>query len=331
MGLSPIKDYKYEYCKFDGAAPVATFMFSNPSRRNAVHLKTTEGLENAIQVIRENDDIRVLVLTGDPEGRAFCSGADVRGLLSGRLAREGDTDEAAKHQGQPDYELTPGTYLYRAQQEGGLSGGPEARQHPKGEGRTNYQRWRLGEGRGGFIPRRGKSIMELDKPVIAMVNDTAAGIGCDLIFHSDIIIASEERARFGWTYIHRGAIAVEGGTYFLSKLAGKHIALEILWRGDYINARQMYEWGLINHVVPDDELKKYTYDLADKLATGSPPMIMGAIKYVVHKGLQDYVGGLEDHLEQLVQPAMRSYAMSEDAKEGMKAFLEKRAPKYDFK
>ena len=164
-----------------------------------------------------------------------------------------------------------------------------------------------------------------------MVNGPAAGIGCDLIFYSDIIIASEEKARFGWTYIHRGAIAMEGGTYFLSKLAGKHIALEILWGGDYINARQMYEWGLINHVISDKELKKYTYDMANKLATGSPPMIMGAIKYVVHKGLDDYINSLDDHLEQLVEPAMRSYAMSEDSKEGMKAFLEKRAPEYKFR
>ena len=65
MGLAPIKDYEYEYCKFDGAVPIATFMFSNLSRRNALHTKTTEGLENAVQVVRENDDIRVLVITGD--------------------------------------------------------------------------------------------------------------------------------------------------------------------------------------------------------------------------------------------------------------------------
>jgi len=331
MGLQPIKDYEYEYCKFDGTAPVATFMFSNLSRRNALHTKTTEGLENAVQVVRENDDIRVLVITGDPEGRAFSSGADVRSLLTGRLQQNGDTEDAANYQVEPDYELNPGSYLYRAQREGGLIDGFEGRPHSKGEGRTNYQRWRLSERRGGFVPRQGKSLMDLDKPVIAMVNGTAAGMGCDLIFYCDLIIASEEKARFGWTYIHRGEIAAGGGTFFLSKLAGKHIALEILWRGDFIDARQMYEWNLINHVVADAELKTYTYDLANKLAKGSPPMIMGAIKYVVHKGLDDYGNGLEDHIEQLVRPTSQSYAKSEDATEGLKAFLEKRAPKYKFK
>ena len=174
-------------------------------------------------------------------------------------------------------------------------------------------------------------LRRMDKPVIAMVNGPAAGMGCDLIFHCDIIIASEEKAGFGWIYIHRGIIADTAGAYFLSKLAGKHIALEILWRGDYIDARQMYEWNLINHVVGDAELKTFTYDLANKLATGSPPMIMGAIKYVVHKGLDDYINSLDDYMEQIVEPATRSYAMSEDAKEGMKAFLEKRAPVYKFK
>lgn len=331
MGLPSIPGYKYEYCKFDNGVPVATFMWSQPRIRNALHVKGMEGLENAIQVARENDDIRVFVMTGDPEGLAFSSGADVRGLLKGRLTREGKAEDAAAKWTRPPYELSPSSYFHRAQQEGGFIGGLDRTPHPKGEGRGSYQGWRLSTRRGGFIPRRGKSLMELDKPVFAMVNGAAAGMGVDFIFYCDIIIASEEKARFGWTYIHRGIIAAEGGTYFLSKLAGKHIALEILWRGDYISARQMYEWGLINHVVPDAELNTFTYDLANKLGTGSPPMIMGAIKHVVHKGLNDYINGLDDHLEQLVGPASRSYAMTDDAKEGMRAFLEKRAPQYKFR
>ena len=79
-------------------------------------------------------------------------------------------------------------------------------------------------------------------------------------------------------------VPAEGATYFLPRICGRHIAEEVLMTGTPISARQAYEWNLINHIVPDDQLEDYTYSLARKLAMESPPMIMGAIKWAVLKG-----------------------------------------------
>lgn len=316
-----IPGYQYVDCKFTVDGPIATFMWSNPRYRNAYSMKSHEGLQNCIAEIKENDDIGVLVMTGDPEGRNFCGGLNVKSLYAGRLATQrGVAREEVKDVAglPPQQEYTPGTDYHRMEQVA-----PRA-QVPRG----HYKRWRWDELRGGFSRRRGVHLLTLDKPTIAMVNGPAFGFGCDLIFYNDIIIASEEKAEFEWTYIHRGMVPAEGATYFLPRIAGRHIALEVCWLGSRISARQAYEWGLINHVVPDAELKDYTYNLATRLATECPPMIMGAIKYVVHMGMNDFVRGLERHLDEFVGPATQTFRDTHDAAEGMKAFVEKRAPKY---
>jgi 2-(1,2-epoxy-1,2-dihydrophenyl)acetyl-CoA isomerase len=201
----------------------------------------------------------------------------------------------------------------------------------KGWGYQNYQAWRHQARFGGFQKRRGEPLLELDKPVIAMVNGSCHGFGCDVAFYCDIIIACEEHGAFEWTYIHRGMVPAEGATYFLPRIAGKHIALECLWLGRQIPARQAYEWGLINHIVPHSQLESFTYDLARRLATESPPMIMGAIKWAVHKGYGDFIAGLNDHLDFIRAAAQVSFQGSEDAKEGPRAFVEKRKPVYKFR
>ena len=178
------------------------------------------------------------------------------------------------------------------------------------------------------MKRRGESLLELDKPVVAMVNGGAYGFGCDIAFYCDLIIASEEKAVFEWTYIQRGMVPAEGAMYFLPRIAGKHIALEALWLGRPISSRQAYEWGLINHAVPHEQLESFTYDLARRLATESPPMIMGAIKWAVHKSFGDFVHGLSDHLDLVRTTASLTFYGSEDAQEGPRAFAEKRKPDY---
>jgi enoyl-CoA hydratase/carnithine racemase len=171
--------------------------------------------------------------------------------------------------------------------------------------------------------------MELDKPVIAMVNGGCYGAGTDLAFHCDMIIASEEKATFEWTYIHRGMVPPDGATFFLPRIAGRHITFELLFRGKSISSRQAYEWGLINHVVPDAQLQKYTYDLANELGN-CPPMIMGVIKDVVHKGMGDFLQQYKEHFQYRVGVGNLIYRGSEDEIEGARAFVEKRKPVYKF-
>ena len=188
--------------------------------------------------------------------------------------------------------------------------------------------WKNARLRGGYWTPRGLDIIRLPKPVIAMVNGPAMGAGCDLAFFCDIIIASDQ-ALFGWVYIHRGfAVPAEGASYFLPRLCGYHRTMEILFQGARVPAQQCYDWGIINHVVPHDELKSYTYDLAKRLATGSPPMQMAMLKYAVQRGFNDYADNLEKYRDEIVSPYNRMLTLSNDYLEGNKAFVEKRAPIY---
>jgi enoyl-CoA hydratase/carnithine racemase len=344
--MAIIPDYEFKYCKYWEDPPIATFMWSDPAVRNAYNVRSWEGFNQAYERVRDNDDIRVLVVTGDPEGKNFCGGLNVKAVFQGSLQRAGKEAELKDREGQLDAskyfmeaELTPGTPEYERRQKGLTEGGTwDARMavtdlKPRlpgtpgwTEGRLRYEMWRKHEG-----AQHAFKLMELDKPVIAMVNGGCYGAGTDIAFCCDLIIASEERATFEWTYIRRGMVPPDGATFFLPRIAGRHIALELMWRGKSISARQAYEWGLINHVVSDAELKGYTYGLANELATESPPMIMGVIKDVVHKGYNDFIHQFKNHFEYLVGVGNLIYRGSDDELEGMRAFVEKRAPNYKFR
>jgi len=340
--MTVIPDYEFKYCKYKEDGPVATFTWSDPPVRNAYNVRSWEGFNQAVDRVRENDDIRVLVITGDPEGKNFCGGLNVKSLFEGQLKRAGKEEELKGREGQLESsryfqaaELTPGTPEYERRQKGLPEGGTwDARTvtrdltPPSGwtEGRLRYEIWREHGG-----AQHAFRLMELDKPVIGMINGGCYGAGTDIAFCCDIIIASEEKATFEWTYIRRGMVAPDGATFFLPRIAGRHIALEVLWRGKSVSARQAYEWGLINHVVADAELESYTYGLAQELATESPPMIMGVIKDVVHKGYFDFVHQFKHHFEYMVGVGNLIYRGSEDELEGPRAFVEKRAPQYKFR
>ncbi len=317
--LEPIKDYRYRDCIFKVNGAVATFMFSNPAARNSGTPLTYEGLYNAVATIRENDDIRVLVITGDPAGRAFHSGLNVKRRAASLESEKKGEGPIARVE---EDELTPGSPFYRITRKGGdiYGGGPDL----KGK----YASFTDQAIRGGYLLRRGSELLRLPKPVIAMVNGPAAGIGCDLAFHCDIIVASDQ-ARFMWLYIHRGmAIPAEGAGYFLPRLCGYHRAMEILLKGATLSAQQAYEWDLINHVVPHDQLEKYTYDLANELATSSPPKHMGIVKWAVQRMYGDFSGMLERYHDEIVGPYNHILEGSNDGIEGSKAFVEKRKPHY---
>lgn len=322
MGMV-VKDYRYEDCflKMDG--PIATFVMSNPQARNAGSMKMREGFMNAIQVVRDTDDIRVLVVTGDPEGKAFCAGLNVK-RLSARLEAPATGDEIVAREN-----YTPGTAMYRmAVEDKGAFRGTEVPEKAKTLSRGRFQYWKEHSTRGGYFMDYEEALLRLPKPVIAMVNGAAVGMGADLVFHCDIIIASDQ-AVFSWAYIHRGMVAAEGGTFFLPRLVGYHRALEILYLGDRVTAQQANEWGMVNHLVPHDQLETYTYDLAKRLATESPPMGMAMIKYAVQRGYDDFVHSLMMHREEIVQPSNQYILMgSNDAREGNRAFVEKRKPNY---
>ncbi len=316
-----IKDFVYRDCKFEINGPVATFTISNPAARNAYSKQTWEGMFNAAQVVREDDSIKVLVLTGDPEGKTFCAGLNVKNLAKNReKSNQGERVEEP-------WTYNQGSQYDRMKRDKGAIYGSTIPTDAISPGHAQYMWWREQELRGGYWRPRPLNFVKLPKPVIAMVNGAAMGAGCDLAFHCDIIIASEQ-AFFGWNYLHRGMVTAEGGCYFLPRLCGYHRTLEILFTGDRISAQQAYEWDLINHVVPHDELESYTYNLAQRIATESPPLALGMIKYAVQRGFNDYVHNLELVHEEVIRACNRVLAQTNDALEGMKAFVEKRKPNY---
>jgi len=165
-----------------------------------------------------------------------------------------------------------------------------------------------------------KKIHEMEKPVIASVNGVAVGAGCDLVLACDLRIASE-KARFGEVFANVGLVPDAGGTYFLPRLIGPAKACELIFTGRIIDAREAERIGLVNRVVPHEDLEKETDALAGQLADG-PPLAIGMAKTGIWRGLQM---DLSSELE------YEAYAQSilmktQDYEEGVRAFSEKRKP-----
>ncbi len=163
-----------------------------------------------------------------------------------------------------------------------------------------------------------------EKPVIAAMNGRfALGGGLELAMACHIRIA-EDGLRLGQPEINLGLIPGWGGTQRLSRIVGKGRALEMILTGDAITAQEAYRIGLVNKVVPTGTVIKEAKGLARKLATTKSKLPMAAAIRAVNEGLEQ---NLEEALETEAQQFV-SLASSEDAEEGLKAFLEKRKPAF---
>jgi 2-(1,2-epoxy-1,2-dihydrophenyl)acetyl-CoA isomerase len=166
------------------------------------------------------------------------------------------------------------------------------------------------------------AIRNAPKPVIASVNGPAAGGGANLALACDIRIASE-RASIGQTFNRIGLHPDWGGTCFLPRLVGPAIAAELMFTGDMIDAEEAYRLGIFNRVVPHDGLAEETARLARKLAA-KPRLSLTLAKQAIYRS-QD--AGLEEMLDFELDAQLRC-GRSEDAAEGITAFVEKREPKF---
>lgn len=163
-------------------------------------------------------------------------------------------------------------------------------------------------------------ISQFEKPVVAAISGVAVGGGCELALVCDLRVASET-ARFGLPEVKIGVMPAAGGTQRLPRLIGMTKAKELLFTGDFIDAREAYRLGLVNRVVPVDQLMKEAESLASKLAH-NPPLSIKYAKRAVNVGMEL---DLASALDYEAQCASILYA-TEDRKEGMKAFAEKRKP-----
>jgi 2-(1,2-epoxy-1,2-dihydrophenyl)acetyl-CoA isomerase len=160
------------------------------------------------------------------------------------------------------------------------------------------------------------------KPAIAMVNGVAVGAGFSFALACDIIMASD-RARFGHVYLNIGVQSDCGATYFLPRLIGVARACELIFTGNIIDAAEAERIGLVNRVVPAEELETGTMELALSLTKG-PALAMGLAKKSIYQGLtMDLASAIEFETRAHVITMI-----SDDMTEGITAFKEKRTPKF---
>ena len=161
-----------------------------------------------------------------------------------------------------------------------------------------------------------------EKPIIASVNGIAVGGGCTIALACDIRIASE-KARFGLVFSKIGATPEFGCSYFLPRIVGLGKALELLFTADIVDAREAERIGLVNKVVPHEELKEATKQFVEKLLE-KPPAALGMAKSIIYRSLStDMLSQLE-----LEAFAISTAFKTEEHQEAVKAFLEKRKPKF---
>ena len=261
----------YEDLLLEKKDSIATITLNNPDRLNAFTEKMTRSFFSAVDEIAQDDEVRVVILTG--AGRGFCSGADVSTLVAG--------------------------------------GGP-----PGATGASPY----------GAIQVTGRdkniALPKLNKPVIAAVNGACVGGGLSLALCCDIRIASET-ARFGVTQVGLGRIPDNAITFFLPYTIGLSKALEIMFIAEPISAAEAERAGIVSRVVAPDQLMKETRELAAKIASKGP-ISAGLTKRIVWRDLFESIARHQELEGQARQIAMNT----EDAKEGLQAFREKRPPQF---
>jgi len=275
----------HEFIQVEEQEGVLLITMDDPKTRNALGPDMATEINEELDRLETDPNLRVVVLTGkDP---AFCSGANVRRFNQAIQERERTAPK----------EPPPPSAWERL----------EARWMPR---RETGERTR-------FLPLR---IHNLQKPSIAMVNGYAMGIGMGIAIACDIRIASEN-ARFSEAFILNGLIPADGSCWQLPRMIGLGNTLLLQYTGDRVAADEAFRMGLVNRVIPHEELMATTMEMAQRLAQG-PTYSMSMIKWLVHKSLYC---DLEESLD-LAGAAQTIARQTEDHKEGVQAFLEKRKP-----
>jgi len=219
---------------------------------------------------------------------SFCSGANVRGFNQ-RIQERESQDQ------------------------------PEPLPWGKMEARLAARREQTGAFQASQAPLR---IHQLQKPSIAAVNGHAVGVGMGVALACDIRIAGQ-KAQFAEAFVRMGLIPGDGSCWQLPRLIGLSNTLLLQYTGDRVDAQEAHRLGLVSKVAPDDSLMEVSLELAHRLAQG-PTQSLSLIKYLVHRGLgSDFAENLE-----LAQAAQEQARRTEDHKEAVRAFLEKRPPKF---
>jgi 2-(1,2-epoxy-1,2-dihydrophenyl)acetyl-CoA isomerase len=166
------------------------------------------------------------------------------------------------------------------------------------------------------------NLRTMPQPVIAAVNGPAAGAGMNLALACDIRVAVDSSS-YGQNFAKVGLFPDYGGTYFLPQLVGPSVAAEMFYTGEMIDAATAHRLGIINHVFPADQFEVSVAAIAKKIADGPQVAIRGVKQAIFHREKE----ALQEALEREVEAQLKCFH-SHDCLEGIRAFMEKRQPKF---
>lgn len=165
-------------------------------------------------------------------------------------------------------------------------------------------------------------INRMDKPMLCALNGAAAGYGMDMALGCDIRIASDQ-SKLGAVFAKRGVLPESGGCWYLPRLLGWAKAAEVAFLGEVLDAQRCLELGLVNRVVPHDDLMAETMKMARKIANNAPLSVQST-KRMMRLGMEEPFEAAVDHIYLQLLPLFQS----EDFKEGIAAFAERREPAF---
>ena len=173
--------------------------------------------------------------------------------------------------------------------------------------------------RGGFA---GIAYRERRKPIIVAVDGLATAGGCEIVLSCDLVVASN-RSSFGLAEVKRNLIAGAGGLFRLPRAIGRSAALEIILTGEPLAAQRAYELGLVNHVVAPDQVMPKAIEIADRICAAAPLAVWASRKVVLASAYEN-----DENLINMTNAEFGAIMASEDTKEGLTAFIEKRLPNW---
>jgi len=259
---------------FDKQGDIALITFNRPAKRNALTPEMMVRLAHAWVEFRDDDDLRVSILTGT--GTVFCAGADLARLIPLLTRARAPEDEW-------DTALIKDRSVYQT-----------------------------------AILRR----FELYKPVIAAINGAALAGGTEIVEATDIRLTVPQ-ASFGLTEPRHGLVPSGGSMVRLARQIPYCKAMEILLTGDSISAQEALRIGLVNEIVPSDRLLERAFEVARRIVTSGPL----AIRKIKETVLRSSGRPLNDAFT-IEDEIAREIARSADAREGPRAFVEKRVPHF---
>lgn len=257
---------------------IARITLNRPERMNAFSEEMINKWIEALETVRDSDEIRAVIVSGN--GRGFCAGGDIK-------------------------EMAKGNGFFKSEED--ISSTGLARKNSL---------WKK-------IQRVPLLLEEIDKPVIAKVHGFAFGAGLDMALMCDIRIVAES-TKLSESYVNVGIVPGDGGAYFLPRLVGVDRALDMLWTGRVLTAKEAKEIGLVTFVVPDDELDAFTEDYVQKLVRG-PQQAIRMMKRAVY---QNQNMDLRSSLD-MISSFMAIVTELDDYKKGVQAVVEKRKPEFD--